>query len=464
MIYYRMLLRGLAKHYKADLDAPFGDLPERVQNVLLHGSGGEEIEFTYWRKGAWRKMNKPFEGVIPNLERLYEETDSEFTKARLQQFMVGMPCPDCKGARLRPESLAVTVGGKSIIDVTRLSVEEAARFFQSLEGVAPATPTPEQRGWTRALHPHRSRATHRLSDSERDHFAADLLEERRPRLPHARPPKRHAFGRRSATDSAGHANRRGPGRRALRAGRTEHRASPTRQPAAARNAERLARSRQHRARRRARRRHDSRRRLHCRSRSRRGRARRLRRGGRPAADDSRIAQIADGRVPARRTANPRSEGSSRAEEGLADNPRRARKQSQEHRCPHSAGLAHVRDRRERFGQEHAGGRHSAQGAVPKILSRQGSAGRSRRHHRLRRTRQGHRDRPIADWPHAALQSRDLHRARSTTSAISSPNCPTPACAATGRGGSASTSKAAAAKRAKATASSASRCIFCPTCT
>jgi excinuclease ABC subunit A len=141
MIYYRMLLRGLAKHYKADLDAPFGDLPERVQQALLRGSGDEEIEFTYWRKGAWRKMTKPFEGVIPNLERLYEETDSEFTKARLRQYMVGMPCPDCKGARLRPESLAVTVGGKSINDVTRLSVEEAARFFQSLEGVAPATPT-----------------------------------------------------------------------------------------------------------------------------------------------------------------------------------------------------------------------------------------------------------------------------------------------------------------------------------
>jgi excinuclease ABC subunit A len=136
MIYYRMLLRGLAKHYKADLDAPFGDLPENVQNVLLRGSGGEEIEFTYWRKGAWRKMTKPFEGVIPNLERLYEETDSEFTKVRLQQFMVSMPCPDCKCARLRPESLAVTVGGKSIIDSTRLSIEEAAQFFQSLEGCA----------------------------------------------------------------------------------------------------------------------------------------------------------------------------------------------------------------------------------------------------------------------------------------------------------------------------------------
>ena len=94
----------------------------------MYGSGDEEIEFTYWRKGAWRKMSKVFEGVIPNLERLYEETDSEFTKVRLQHFMVAMQCPDCKGARLRPESLAVTVGDKSIIDITRLSIERCVRF------------------------------------------------------------------------------------------------------------------------------------------------------------------------------------------------------------------------------------------------------------------------------------------------------------------------------------------------
>jgi excinuclease ABC subunit A len=132
LIYYRMLLRGFAKHYGVDMDVPFKDLPEHVQKALLHGST-EELEFTYWRRGAWRKMKKPFEGVIPNLGRLYNETESEFTKARLQQFMVSMPCPDCKGARLRPESLAVTVAGKSIIDCTRLGVEEAVGFFGSIE-------------------------------------------------------------------------------------------------------------------------------------------------------------------------------------------------------------------------------------------------------------------------------------------------------------------------------------------
>jgi excinuclease ABC subunit A len=132
LMYYRMLLRGFAKHYGADMEQPFQDLPENVQQALLYGSGEEELEFTYWRKGAWRKIKKPFEGVIPNLQRLYEQTDSEFTRARLQQFMASMPCPDCKGARLRPESLAVTVAGKNIVDVTRMSIEEAARFLSSL--------------------------------------------------------------------------------------------------------------------------------------------------------------------------------------------------------------------------------------------------------------------------------------------------------------------------------------------
>ena len=137
VMYYKMLLRGLTKHFGVDMEVPFKDLPENVRKALLYGTGDEEIEFTYWRKGAWRKMSKPFEGVIPNLERLCEETDSEFTKTRLQQYMVGMPCPDCKGTRLRPESLAVTIGDKSIVDVTRMSTGEARRFFESLEGPAP---------------------------------------------------------------------------------------------------------------------------------------------------------------------------------------------------------------------------------------------------------------------------------------------------------------------------------------
>ncbi|MEI6083494.1 MAG: excinuclease ABC subunit UvrA [Verrucomicrobiota bacterium] len=131
IIYYKMLLRGLAKHYKIDIETPWKDLPANVQKEILHGAP-EEIEFTHWRKGAWHKMAKKFEGVIPNLERLYVESDSEFTKARLQNYMVGMPCPDCNGARLRKESLGVTIGDKSIIDATRLSIAGAIEFFDAV--------------------------------------------------------------------------------------------------------------------------------------------------------------------------------------------------------------------------------------------------------------------------------------------------------------------------------------------
>ena len=132
IIYYKMLLRGLAKHYKIDLETPWKDLPEKARHEILHGTT-DEIEFTYWRKGAWRKLPKVFEGVVPNLERLYEESESEFTKARLQQYLVGMPCPDCKGGRLRKESLGVTIADKSIIDATRLSITGAIAFFDSLQ-------------------------------------------------------------------------------------------------------------------------------------------------------------------------------------------------------------------------------------------------------------------------------------------------------------------------------------------
>ena len=132
IIYYKMLLRGLAKHYGIDLETPWQDLPAKAQHEILHGTA-DEIEFTYWRKGASRKLPKKFEGVIPNLERLYEESESEFTKTRLLQYMVGMPCPDCQGGRLRKESLGVTVGGKSIIGATRLSIANAITFFDSIQ-------------------------------------------------------------------------------------------------------------------------------------------------------------------------------------------------------------------------------------------------------------------------------------------------------------------------------------------
>jgi excinuclease ABC subunit A len=143
IVYYKALLRGLAQHYGQNLETPWKDLPADFKEKLLHGTGAEEIGFNFFRAGKVSKMLKPFEGVIPNLERLYVESESEFTKNRLKSFMNPQPCDACCGRRLKPEILAVTLGdaphpppkppGLSIMDVCALSVEEADRFFADLK-------------------------------------------------------------------------------------------------------------------------------------------------------------------------------------------------------------------------------------------------------------------------------------------------------------------------------------------
>jgi excinuclease ABC subunit A len=85
-------------------------LPEEFKRVLMHGSGEKEIEFTFWRAGKQSKIKRPFEGVIPNMERLYAESESEFTRNRLKGFKNPQPCDACGGKRLKPEILAVTLG------------------------------------------------------------------------------------------------------------------------------------------------------------------------------------------------------------------------------------------------------------------------------------------------------------------------------------------------------------------
>ncbi|NLB60132.1 MAG: excinuclease ABC subunit UvrA, partial [Lentisphaerae bacterium] len=132
IIYYNGLLRALARHYKFDLDLPFQKLPPRIRRILFYGSDTERITFGFWRGGAWRQYEKPFEGIIPNLVRRQADTDSELTKKRLEQYMARQPCTDCRGTRLKPEVLACTVGGRSIVDICRMSIQEAQLFFQQL--------------------------------------------------------------------------------------------------------------------------------------------------------------------------------------------------------------------------------------------------------------------------------------------------------------------------------------------
>jgi excinuclease ABC subunit A len=115
MIYYNRLLRRFSRDYGVSLDTPWQELPEHLQEVLLHGDD-----------------DPGFEGVIPNLEHRFEKTDSEYVKQRIHGFMSVQPCPDCKGRRLRPESLAVTVGELGIMEVSGLTIEKAVEWFGGL--------------------------------------------------------------------------------------------------------------------------------------------------------------------------------------------------------------------------------------------------------------------------------------------------------------------------------------------
>ena len=131
-IYRKRLLRSLAAHYGFDLSTPWKDLPARIRRIVLEGSGDEEIELGLWRGGAYRKYMKPFEGVIPNLNRRYTETDSDYIKKKLAGFMSRLPCTACEGKRLKPESLACRVGGRNIMEIMALSATDAAKWFEKL--------------------------------------------------------------------------------------------------------------------------------------------------------------------------------------------------------------------------------------------------------------------------------------------------------------------------------------------
>jgi excinuclease ABC subunit A len=111
VVYYKALLKGLASHYGVSLETPYKDLSDEFKRVLMHGSGATEIVFHFMRAGKVSTVKRPFEGVVPNLERLYQESESEFTRNRLKAFMSPEFCDACGGRRLKAEVLAVTLGG-----------------------------------------------------------------------------------------------------------------------------------------------------------------------------------------------------------------------------------------------------------------------------------------------------------------------------------------------------------------
>ena len=132
IIHYNRMLRSLAAHYGFSLDTPFCELTKKQRNIILYGSA-DELNFSYWRGGRSRVTTKKFEGVIPNLERRFRETESDYVRQYLKKYMSRQVCSDCGGRRLRPESIACTVGGVSIVDILAMPIDTAMKFFDELE-------------------------------------------------------------------------------------------------------------------------------------------------------------------------------------------------------------------------------------------------------------------------------------------------------------------------------------------
>ena len=132
--YYRQIIEVLAKEYGADLSLPFKDLPEKLQHDILYGTGNRHLKYDYKSRSTGRvtHMDHTFEGMINNLERRYRETSSEFMKEKIQGYMSTKICPDCHGLRLKPEVLAVTVGGKNIAEISEMSIRDCYGFMDSL--------------------------------------------------------------------------------------------------------------------------------------------------------------------------------------------------------------------------------------------------------------------------------------------------------------------------------------------
>jgi len=129
----RAILEALAEEYQFSLDTPFEEYPEEIQNILIHGTNGKNVNVHYFGQRGEGFYDIAFEGIIKNVERRYRETYSEASKAEYEEFMRITPCRACKGQRLKPGALAVTIGNHNIAEITSFSIEELAKFLDNLE-------------------------------------------------------------------------------------------------------------------------------------------------------------------------------------------------------------------------------------------------------------------------------------------------------------------------------------------
>jgi excinuclease ABC subunit A len=130
--YYAQSLASIAEHYKVSQTTPWDDLPEKVRNAILYGSGSEIVPMTFEDGLRHYTTAKPFEGIIPNMERRYKETDSAWVREELSRYQNNHLCETCRGARLKPEALAVKIAGRNVSQVAELSIAEAGAWFSGL--------------------------------------------------------------------------------------------------------------------------------------------------------------------------------------------------------------------------------------------------------------------------------------------------------------------------------------------
>jgi excinuclease ABC subunit A len=129
--YFKQTLEALGKHYKFDMKAPWKTLTPEVQELMLRGSGATKIKFRYDEGGRVYELERPFEGVVPNMERRYRETDSSWVREEFERYQNNRPCGACGGFRLRPEALAVKIGGLHVGQIVRMSIREAHAWAEA---------------------------------------------------------------------------------------------------------------------------------------------------------------------------------------------------------------------------------------------------------------------------------------------------------------------------------------------
>ena len=339
--YYFSMIQSLAKHYDFDIELPWKKLPAKIQKILLHGSGEEKIQFHYLTgHGVSISRKHKFEGILPNLERRYRETESGMVREELAKFLSTQPCPDCKGTRLNTAARNVFVSGKSIPEVTTMSVGHALEFFGALNlegwrGEIAAKVVKEIQSRLQFL------ADVGLEYLSLDRSAETLSGGEAQRIRLASQIGSGLVGVMYILDEPSIGLHQRDNKRLL-----EHPHPP-------------ARHRQHGDRGRARRGSHRRQRPRRRSRPRRGRARRPDRGpGHPGGDHG-PPDVHHRPVPVGPQAGPGADATARGRRRpLAHDPRRPGQQPEEPERPHSARRDDLRHRRIGVGQVHAGQRHA----------------------------------------------------------------------------------------------------------